>query len=327
MRLQVAGAWLIAALAAPVSPAAEIGSFCIRDFSSGVTCMGSDVQVTGVGIATLSEDCASGDPATAEGTLKIRLACGTSSRYDVGMFVALNGNSAESGTRCLHDYLEPPLSTTPTYADSDGNGRQDLSHTPWLNAEPFDQADDCGDIAGGTDVVKTLISTRFACVDTNGNGTVDISACVSWTNGTVSTCPNISGATPGSGMRCSCTVLDIPGLLMPGTPAGRVGGLVLARSGGNVNLAWSGSCSASDNDYALYAGALGSFATRQSVLCSTGGALSASLALPAGSTYYLVVPRNAQREGSYGLDGNGAERPPAVSACVPQQVQTSCPAP
>jgi hypothetical protein len=326
MKSRTAGVWLITALATSALPvAAEVGNFCVRNFSPGVTCSGSDVQINRVEVVSLSEDCASGDPASAMGTLKVRLACGTISRYDVGLFVALNGNSAESGTQCLHDYLEPPLVTSPVYADSDGNGRQDLSQGPWWNAEPFDQADDCGDIAGNTDAIKTLIPLRFSCVDTNGNGIVDISTCVSWTNGTVSTCPNISGATPGSGTRCSCAVLDIPGVLLPGTAAGRVSGLVLARSGANVNLAWSGSCSATDTDYALYAGTLGNFTTHQSVVCSTGGALSASVALPAGNTYYLVVPRNAQREGSYGLTGAGAERPPALVACVAQQVQSPCP--
>lgn len=323
MRSHTYVAGLIAALASSLSVAAEIGSFCVHDFSPGVTCSGTDVQISAVDVASIAEDCASGDPLTAVAALRIRLACASTSRYDVGMFLAVNGNSAQDATNCLHDYLEPPLSTAPVYGDSDGNGRQDLRQGPWLNAEPFDMGDDCGDIGGGTDVIKTLIPFRFSCVDTNANGIVDISACVSWSFGSASTCPNISGAAPGSGMRCACAILDT-GLTLPSAGGGRVAGLTLGRAGGNVNLAWSASCSASDNDYAVYAGTLGNFASHQSVQCSTGGALAASVALPAANTYYLVVPRNASREGSYGRNAVGAERPSAVSACVAQQVQSPC---
>ena len=44
---------------------------------------------------------------------------------------------------------------------------------------------------------------------------------------------------------------------------------------------------------------------------------------PADS-YYLVVPRNANFEGSYGLDGAGFERPTAAAACTGQEL-ASCP--
>ena len=34
-----------------------------------------------------------------------------------------------------------------------------------------------------------------------------------------------------------------------------------------------------------------------------------------GDRYYLVVPRDAQSEGSNGADSNGFERPPGSPAC------------
>src|SRR6185503_7755430 len=193
---------------------------------------------------------------------------------------------AESGSQCLHDYLEQPLVTSPVYTDSDGNGRPDLRASPWWDAEPFDMADDCGDILGSTDVLKTLIPFRFRCVDTNANNIVDISTCLSWSNGTASTCPNLSGAVPGAGIRCWCGVLDT-GILIPGAGVGRISGLTLARSGAsNLALGWSGSCSVNDNDFGVYAGTIGNFTSHQPVLCSTAGAASAIVALPAGNTYY-----------------------------------------
>jgi hypothetical protein len=314
MRHRIGVATLIGVLSVPAAFAYETGAVCVRNFSSGITCSGADVRILGSTPVAILEDCPTGDPSTAEATLKLRVAA-FQSGYDIGLFLSLNGSSALSGTQCLHDYLEPPLDTSPVYGDSDGNGRPDLSGVPWLNAEPFVPADDCGDIASGTDDLKTL-TFRFACVDTNGNGIVDISACASWSNGTSSTCPNISGAAPGSGTRCACDVVETGVPLLAG---GRVAGLAISRSGANLSLSWSASCSASDTDYAVYEGTLGSFTTHHSVLCGTSGATSATIAASPGNAYYLVVPRSASKEGSYGRRSGGTERPAAASACVPQQ--------
>jgi len=312
MRHRIPVAALIGVLSIPAAFAYETGAVCVRDFSPGISCSEQDVRIGDVTVVAILEDCPTGDPSTAEASLKLRIENGIQTRYDIGVFLSLNGNSALSGTQCLHDYLEPPLTTSPTYTDSDGNGRPDLSGGPWLNAEPSNPADDCGDIASGTDDLKTL-TFRFACVDTNGNGIVDISACASWHSGPASTCPNISGATPG---RCGCDVLETG---VPFPAGGRVAGLAMARSGGNLSLSWSPSCSPIDTDYAVYEGTLRSFTTHQSVVCSTGGATSATIAPSPGDGYYLVVPRTASKEGSYGRRSGGTERPAAASACVPQQ--------
>jgi hypothetical protein len=312
MRHRIEVAIVIGVLSIPAAFAYETGAVCVRHFSPGISCSEQDVRIGDVTVVAILEDCPTGDPSTAEASLKLRIENGIQTNYDIDVFLSLNGNSALSGTQCLHDYLEPPITTSPTYTDSDGNGRLDLSGGPWLNAEPSNPADDCGDIASGTDDLKTL-TFRFACVDTNGNGIVDISACASWHNGPASTCPNISGATPG---RCGCAVLDTG---VPFGAGGRVAGLAVARSGANLSLSWSPSCSASDTDYAVYEGTLGSFTTHHSVVCSTSGATSATIAPSAGNAYYLVVPRTASKEGSYGRRSGGTERPPAASACVPQQ--------
>jgi len=104
-------------------------------------------------------------------------------------------------------------------------------------------------------------------------------------------------------------------------PAGRVAGLTLARgASGDLLLSWMASCSAADDDYAVYEGLLGDFESHQWVLCGTGGATSATVHPRAGDGYYLVVPRNSGREGSYGLKGDLAERSPAATACFPQQI-------
>lgn len=73
---------------------------------------------------------------------------------------------------------------------------------------------------------------------------------------------------------------------------------------------------------AIYEGILGDFASHESRFCSTGGATTETFAPLAGDAYYL--PLNATREGSYGTDSDGAERPQGLDACSPQQF-AACP--
>ena len=132
----------------------------------------------------------------------------------------------------------------------------------------------------------------------------------------------MTDAFPPSNPRCSCETIET-GVPMP-TAGGRVAGLTLARSGpNNLSLAWGASCSPIENDYAVYEGTLGSFASHQSVVCSTGGLTSTIVQPGAGNRYYLVVPRSPQREGSYG-NATAGPRPPAADACVAQQAEAFC---
>ena len=104
------------------------------------------------------------------------------------------------------------------------------------------------------------------------------------------------------------------------TPDGSDGeGLTLEPlPGGELGLSWGPSCSPSDTDYAIYAGTVGDFAATFPLLCSTAGATQASVTPPAGDAFFLVVPHNGTIEGSYGLDGQGLERPASPAACFPQ---------
>lgn len=327
MRHPTRWALCFALLVSPASRAAEIGNFCVHHYSSGIACQGTEASISRIQPVAVLEDCASGDPSTAQATFRVWFSGGAVTTYDAGVFLALNGGSALSGGNCLHDYLEPPLATSPTYGDSDANGRPDILDGPWLDAEPFAQpTDTCGDVAGGTDAVKTL-TFRFACTDNTSDGIVDLSVCASWHSGTNSRCDGLADAVPPSSMRCDCRVLET-GVPMPagGQAAGRIAGLSLLRLlSGDLQLSWSPSCLGSDTDYGIYEGALGQFSSHHRVVCSTGGAGSATIQPGSGNRYYLVVPRNAAREGSYGKSSAGVERVPAADACLPQAVQNPCP--
>jgi hypothetical protein len=112
---------------------------------------------------------------------------------------------------------------------------------------------------------------------------------------------------------------------VPGDAASSGQPLLVQRSPSEqIALSWSASCLASDDDYEVYEGRMGAYYSHSARLCSTGGATAVPLTPAGGSTYYLVVPRNAEWEGSYGLHGDGSARPQGMGACLPQLLG-SCP--
>ncbi len=100
----------------------------------------------------------------------------------------------------------------------------------------------------------------------------------------------------------------------PGPP------LVLDKAGDDVMLSWGRSCQLSDNDYEVYEGIVGDFASHMPVICSTDGDTTTTITPANGSTYYLVVPRGLTSEGSYGTDSDGNERPQAIGPCSVQVI-------
>ena len=93
---------------------------------------------------------------------------------------------------------------------------------------------------------------------------------------------------------------------------------------GDLHLGWGASCLFSDQDYEIYEGSLGDYYSHYRLHCSTGSLTSKTITPASTDSYYLVVPRNTAHEGSYGNDGDGVPRPPAVDACVPQVIEV-CP--
>lgn len=191
----------------------EQGSVCVHDFAPGISCDGTDVLVDDVVLGAVTQPC--GVSGQAQVVLEVVLFANVG-RYDIGTIVALDGNSALSGAQCYHDYLAAPLSTSPTYGDHYADGVPDIRNGPWYNAEPFDMNDTCGDIAGSTQTIQSLktasLPLTIDCDDTNGDGTVDVSACTSWRVGTTggqATCNSLSEAVPSTSQRCSCARVEI----------------------------------------------------------------------------------------------------------------------
>ncbi len=105
------------------------------------------------------------------------------------------------------------------------------------------------------------------------------------------------------------------------------GMLRLARlSPTRVRLTWGASCSGADMDYAVYSGDMSSgiFSGHQPNTCSTSGATTWEMEEPEPEAYFLVTALTASREGSYGRDSAGVERPVSTTACAPQSAP-ACP--
>jgi hypothetical protein len=114
-------------------------------------------------------------------------------------------------------------------------------------------------------------------------------------------------------------------------PGGTVPGLRIVRKGvgdnPSITLRWNPSCSFGDTDYEIYQGSLAALSAyeHEPVLCSTAGATTVSFSTDPGDRYYLVVPTDGMEEGSYGVDGTGAQRPGAPASCRSQVTALACP--
>jgi hypothetical protein len=101
------------------------------------------------------------------------------------------------------------------------------------------------------------------------------------------------------------------GVGLPGRPLE-----VVMDDQGDLTLVWGSSCFAGDTDYEIYQGIIGNFSVTSPAVCSTGGQTSLSFTPLPGNRFYLVVSRNATREGSYGRASDGTERPASSMACA-----------
>jgi hypothetical protein len=197
-----------AVLALPAGASAqESGNVCVQDYWPRAGCTANDVRIEELVPVRVVEGCNEGETGVVEVVFEALVsAAGSPNRYDIGMFIALDGNSALTGDNCYHDYLAPPVTSTPAYGDRNSDGIPDLYDGPWWDGGP--DGDLCGDMETNTQVYKTFASVRLACVDQDGNGAADVSVCSSWDNNAGTVCNDVTGAFPGTGSKCSCETIN-----------------------------------------------------------------------------------------------------------------------
>ena len=128
---------------------------------------------------------------------------------------------------------------------------------------------------------------------------------------------------------CTCTTTNegktcLPNASEPGT----VATLYVAKSvvtPGDLDLVWTASCWSSATDYGIYEGLLTSWYSHEPLQCTSGGALSATIAPSGGDQYYLVVATSAGFMGSLGTSSTGAERPDGLGSCGNDRALAPCP--
>lgn len=188
--------------------AQESGNFCVQDYAANSNCTAQDVRIKELRIVEVVKPCYV-EPV---GYLDVIFEALVSSekspdRYDIGMFLALNGGSALSGDFCYHDYLPPPLTTTPIYGDKNGDGVPDIDNGPWWDGENW-PTDTCGDIQTNTQIFHKTEKIRIACTDIDSNGAADIHVCTSWDNQVKTGCTTVKDAFPGTPAKCGCSVIN-----------------------------------------------------------------------------------------------------------------------
>ena len=152
---------------------------------------------------------------------------------------------------------------------------------------------------GGTDnVVDDMEALRFLDVTVSDDTEVDYYELTLITTSGTACAPVVgSGAVPSGGGDAPLTIAK--------------------ESGGDITLSWSPSCAAGDDEYAIYEGTLGDFASHLPAECSLTGTTTHTMEPASESSYYLIVPSNGGVvEGSYGEDSDGTERPRSAAPCL-----------
>jgi len=254
----------------------ETGDRCVHYYQPGAVCTANDVRIKELTVVTLIESCAEGEYGWMEAIFRAHIAApGSPDRYDIGLFIALDGLDAKvSPGNCYHDYLEPPITPTPIYGDFNSDGIPDVYNLDpaflgYWNGETGDPNDTCGDIQTGTEIFKEiLIPLRLPCVDLwpvdrQGNplpdGIMDVGVCASWDNNQQNACAGIQGAFPGTNSKCGCERLNLTGVPM----AVDLASFAAAPQGNGVLLSWETATEFDNLGFHLYrAGTLDGQRTR-----------------------------------------------------------------
>ena len=193
LRSSTACAWLLGCAA--LGAQAAFGQTCIQDKAGkSLVCTANDVRVAGAAnVRDLQGNplatCISGQ--TFSFIADFRVLTGTA-RYDIGLFFATDGDANHDGARsgvCSVNKLDPKDA---------GTG---LGSANYVSLD----ADGCGDInTANNPQIDTVRVDNVLCQDSDGDGSVNLPNCTSWSQNTGGVCTTADQTVPGSPSKCSC---------------------------------------------------------------------------------------------------------------------------
>ncbi len=187
-------------------PLYEVGNHCVQDYLAGAVCTANDVRIESIEYLTITNQCYEEPVERMTAVLEVLISAVPSpDRYDIGLFIALAGNSsALSGDSCYHDYLRPPVTATPDYGDYNNNTWDDIYDGPWWDGD----GDTCGDLADDTEAFVLTEPVTLDCQDLDEDGAADTHICWSWDNNASTPCSSVRDAYPGTPSKCTCEVYN-----------------------------------------------------------------------------------------------------------------------
>jgi len=220
---------LLSLLPASQPASAQEGS-CIDDVTGWTNvCTAGDVWLSSL-LNDVDASCMPGELVTLN--LEAGLLATALERYDIGLFLAVDGGGADTG-RCERYYLPPPLASVGTCSVSGAACKKDADcpagetctggydpesgSGPFYDAEPEDAPDQCGDLEPGVDTYYFLGPVTVPCIDSDGDGYLDIGTAVSWDDQKDTTCGSIGDAGPNTADKCHYRAIDIMNVsVLPG---------------------------------------------------------------------------------------------------------------
>lgn len=172
-----------------------------------LVCAAQDVYLEN--IETEIQTCVLGQEITLDIDATIRL---SSTRYDVGWYIATDGGDSLTGTCVVNGFQDPN-----EYKVTQGpSSNTDVGYVSW--EEDIQTNDSCGDAFMGPDTTgyintPILVNTTIVCADENEDGNLDFSLCFTWRTADTDeecTLTDPASVVPGSSEACYCTRYDIP---------------------------------------------------------------------------------------------------------------------
>lgn len=218
--------------------AVQKGDYCLGDNPSTFcdpgrngfgNCVSKDIKLAQAQYVSGPKSCEIGKTVTL--TFAVQWIATSFERYDVSVYVAMDGGNAMTGS-CYGAILHRPSGANawpndrcgganPTdlclggAPNQIGTGTQpSTSNGPYLEVStPLDQ---CHDLSQGQLTWQTLDDVPFICRDADANGQADISACLGWLNNkNEASCNGIDRAIVKAGSKCNCeTTINIQGLVV-----------------------------------------------------------------------------------------------------------------